>query len=72
MAGRGGGLRGGVGRDVWRNSPDWLLGTTFLANSGLVLDTCPDLVPPSHSGNGFQALTSAEASYLAGGWGFPL
>lgn len=52
-----------------RNSLDWVLDTVFLANFDLALDTCPDL---GHSGNGFQALTSAEASCLADGWGFPL
>ena len=56
-------------RGVWRNSPDWVPGTAFLANSDLAIGTCPDL---GQSGSGFQALTSAEALCLAGGWGFPL
>ena len=45
-------------------------GTAFLANSGLALGQT--LSPLGHSGSDFQALTSAEASCLAGGWGFPL
>lgn len=56
-------------RVVWRNSPDRVLGTDFLANSDLALGTCPDL---GHSDNVFQTLTSAEALCLAGRWGFPL
>lgn len=38
-------------RCVWRNSPDWVLGTAFLATSDLALGTCPDLV---HAGSGFR------------------
>lgn len=33
-------------RGMWRNGPDWVLGTAFLANSGLALGTCPDFVSP--------------------------
>lgn len=55
-------------RGRWKNSPDRVLDTAFLANSDLALGTCPDL---GHSGNGFQALTSAEASNVVGRWGFP-
>lgn len=57
----------------WRNSPDWVLDTAFLANSGLALGTCPDLVSPwLLRQQFFQALTSAEALQVAGGWDFPL
>lgn len=50
----------------------WVLGTDFLANSGLALGTCPDLVSPwLLRQQFFQALTSAEALHLAAGWGFP-
>lgn len=61
-------------RGMWRNISDWVLGTAFLAKSGLALGTCPDFVSPwlLRQLFFFQALTSAKSFRLADGWGFLL